>query len=312
MRRYEGLLMCIRVMKLQSEKTVTPSMLYTRRLMRKELDIWLHLGQRPTEKEAHYAKEFLNLPDSMFFLATIDDEPIGGTAIYRDRTRLAMALVATRIEKEFRENTPFQLFKASLPFFKTLAIRDVDALVGESQDRDAVPFPLSCKLQNWAKPALEKMGFEEVARAAEADLHGGQDIKIQTSARLDDQPDFGRARELLWNQRNEIGLSCSQQWLAFDLASARGTLKTFTYHNEICMALGIERLGHWNVITFFVPNPEVLSPLMTAELILHHFAEERITFSLVGEKQSEIVETASSLNNSILSMNQLILLRKLL
>jgi hypothetical protein len=280
--------------------------------MRKELDVWLNLEQTPTDLETHYAKAFLDLPDSMFFLATIDEKPIGGTAIYRDRTRLAMTLIATRIEEDHRESTPMQLFKASLPFFKTLAIRDVDALVGESEGRDEIPFPVSCKLQKWTQPALEKMGFEEVTKATEIELRGVTRSKIQNPAQIDDTPNYEGARDLLWNQRKEIGLSCSQQWLALDMASTRGSLKTFTSSDDICMAMGVETMNDWNVITFFVTNPEIVSSTEAAKAIVQYFGKDRLTFSLVGNEQNEIVEIVANLSDSTMSMNRLTLLRKLL
>jgi len=280
--------------------------------MKKEIDVWLQLGGKPTTEEVLFAKEFLNLPDSMYFLAAINGDPIGGTAIYRDRTRLAMTLVAARLQEEYRDNTPLQLFKASLPFFKTLSIRDVDVLTEDSTERSEIPFPLSTKLQSWARPALANMGFEEVAKVAEISLDDIAKTKDEHPIPADRLPNHEAARKLLWDQRKEIGLSCSPLWLALDMANARGTLQTYSDQNELCMAIGVEKLNQWNIITFFVTNPEVLATSMAVKLLLNHLSENRTTFSLVGEGQIEVVKSASKLCESILKVNELTLHRKLL
>ncbi|NHJ12858.1 MAG: hypothetical protein EAX95_04240 [Candidatus Thorarchaeota archaeon] len=289
---------------------MTYSMLYTRRLLKSELETWLQVGGTPTAEEAQYAKSFLQLPDSMFFIATINGIPVGGTAIYRDRTRLAMALVAARLEEEFRENMPFQLFKASLPFFKTLSIRGVDALVAESDTIGDMSFSLAPILRNWALPALRKMGFQEIAKSYRVCIEGVPPSNIQSQVTIDRTPNYDSARELLWNQRENIGLSCSHQWLALDMAKERNTIKTFSLRGETCLVVAVEKFGSGYQIPFFAANSEILACTMAAEAILHHISADRLIFSLVGTGQKATIDAIRDLYNSANTMYGDLLLRK--
>ncbi|NHI84359.1 MAG: hypothetical protein EAX81_08675 [Candidatus Thorarchaeota archaeon] len=285
-------------------------MLYTRRLAKNELNTWLELEQPPTAEEIQFVSAFLNLPDSMFFITTVEGRAIGGTAIYRDKTRLAVALIAARLEAKLREDTALQLFRASLPFFKTLSIRDVDAIVGSDNTTGRIPFPMDFTLQSWTCPALKMMGFQKATHTYGIILEGNKSAQVRSPLKRDNTPNYDGARELLWNQRETIGLSCSQQWLAFDMAKARNTMATFHLQGKICLAIAAESFRGGHLVPFFAANPEILSSEMIAEAFLQHFSEGPLIFSLLGKGQKETINIIRNLCDSDSVIYEQMLLRK--
>jgi len=141
-----------------------PPVMFNGRLEKGQVDSWLNLLEETSELDYRthaLAKSFLHLPESISFASSLEGKIIGGTSIYRDRSRLAMVLASIAIRQEFRESAAYQIIKSSLPFFKTVAIRDVDALVALEAGRGALGFPLSLELDSWTAEIIKRMGFTE-------------------------------------------------------------------------------------------------------------------------------------------------------
>ena len=137
--------------------------MFNRRLGKSELDIWLELLETQTEvgyADRSMASRFLEHQDTISFVSSVEDEIIGGTVIHRDRTRLGMILAGAFVKEEYRDTGAYSVIKSSLPFFKTVAIRDIEALVPESDSVDRIGFPGSLELDYWTKDVLGRIGFE--------------------------------------------------------------------------------------------------------------------------------------------------------
>ncbi|MCK4568407.1 MAG: hypothetical protein KAU48_13965, partial [Candidatus Thorarchaeota archaeon] len=76
---------------------MTAPVLFNRRLSRSELNTWIHLVESQTDigcLNREMASNFLKLQETLSFVSSVNDEIIGGTAIYIDRTRLGMILAS--------------------------------------------------------------------------------------------------------------------------------------------------------------------------------------------------------------------------
>ena len=131
--------------------------MFNGRLNKDEVDTWLELLNRISEsgyRDRGLARTFLQLEDSITFVSSLEDKIIGGTSIYKDKTRFAMILTSVVVDKQYRESATYQIVKSSLPFFKTVAIRDVDALVAHDIGLNNLGFPLNLELDAIFKPYL--------------------------------------------------------------------------------------------------------------------------------------------------------------
>ncbi len=123
---------------------MTKSMIYNSRLFPREFSKWFEMCSRAgldtSDEIRECVESFGELADAMLYLITLDGEAVGGTAVYRDRRRLGLALVSAVMGEEHRERLLRSMIKSSLPFFRTSSIRNVDALVA-TDNQERLPFP---------------------------------------------------------------------------------------------------------------------------------------------------------------------------
>jgi len=234
--------------------------MFNRRLRRDETDTWLDLVNQTTEHgyaNRSLAVSYLGLPDTIAFVSSINDEVIGGTAIYRDRNRLGMVLSSAAVLKKFRKTSAFHIIKTSLPFLRTVAIRDVDALVADGPQRTGIGFPVSLALDSWTMRTLASMNFEPIGAMRSYVLECGESNVIQPNeAKWDKEPNMEGTKQLIWAQREAIGQSNSLVWNAFDFACSRRTLKTYSVNGTARIATSIERLNDTAAVGLIVVGPD--------------------------------------------------------
>jgi hypothetical protein len=205
-------------------RSVAKKMLMNRRLRHSEAEIWTSIPcSEINPEDAPLAgkcfSSFLELENSLAYVASVDSQLVGGTALYRDRKRLSIGLVAVRMPERFRADTLQHLIKSSLPFFRTAAIREVDALVTGEDDRKSLAFPIGYELAGWTVNVLKELGFQETGKMYSCRI---DDISCQSTLssipKLQERPSLEDFRQLVWKNRQRSGASCPQTDAALSLS----------------------------------------------------------------------------------------------
>jgi hypothetical protein len=288
-------------------------MMFNGRLNKNESNIWLDLLHETNDsklKDRTLALQFLQLPESISFVSSVDKKIIGGTTIYRDRTRLSMVLVSVAVKDTYRESATYQIVKASLPFFKTVAIRDVDVLVSKDVDADPIGFPLSLEVDSWTRGVIERAGFEEVAKIGQYSFNIKQGN--YNPLNWDYEPNEDNAKELIWDQSKPLGLTTSLVWVAKDFAEASKNLVTFSVNDCVVAVAGLWSTGESLVVSPIVTDPKALEWGQVAEAIVAEATNvrvKRIHLPIIGSGQTGLIQELEKRSDSS-SSRELSLMRK--
>ena len=274
--------------------------MFNRRLSKKELDIWLDLLESNTDfgyMNRELATSFLTHEDAMSFVSSVKEEIIGGATIYRDRTRLGIVLASVVVKEEFREMGAYSIIKSSLPFFKTVAIRDVEALIPDDSSEGRMGFPGSLELDPWTKDVLERIGFEEKDTLYSYTMTIEEKKRTEQIDTLwDAQPDLGKAKNLIWDSSKDTGLTNSLIWTALDFAANQGTLRTVTSEESMKLVSSLSVSGTKAIISLAVSGSDLIEEEVASKLIAQIVRESQkdsILFPLVGKGQTDLIETVA-------------------
>jgi hypothetical protein len=290
------------------------SVMFNARLRKSEIDTWLNLLDSTCETDARnrdLVERFLLLPESITFVSSLENKIIGGTSIYRDRKRSAMVLATVAVNENYRESAAFQIIKSSMPFFKTVAIRDVDVLVPQKEEPNKLGFPLSFDLEPWTKNIIQRIGFSEVGVLK----HYSFSVEPNSSGKpivWNENVNEEESSELIWDQSKPMGLANSLVWLARDFALANRNLWELTIDEHIAAVAGF-----WKIDDTLCVLPLVSDPLRIGweDLAAKLFIEARrrkarqMDLSLLGEGQESLIQALEELC-SLSSCRKLSLLRK--
>ena len=124
---------------------MTNHTLLSRRLRPQDSDTWSKIaddiGSPLTNDERNDAiKAAFGLESMIFYAASVNQVDIGGAALFRDSTRLGVALLSLQLGAEYRDTTTLHLVRTCLPFFRSVSIGQIDALVNTSIP-SPLPFP---------------------------------------------------------------------------------------------------------------------------------------------------------------------------
>ncbi len=283
--------------------------IFNARLNKNELDVWLDLLNKTSEssyKSRDLAKQFLALPESFSFVSSVENQIIGGTTIYRDRTRLSMVIISVAVKQSYRDAAAYQIIRSSLPFFKTVAIRDVDVLIASPGETDQIGFPLSMVVDTWARDAIERTGFSEISKIRQHTFEVAE--KQERNIRWDEQPDLEGAKELIWNQSKSMGLTNSLVWTARDFAMNRRNLVTASADGKVIVVAGLWKIGKSLTVSPFMTDPEALTWVDAAKAIIGE-GEQEIHLPLIGNGQLGLIEELENRTREV-SSRELSLLRK--
>jgi hypothetical protein len=283
-------------------------------MSRTELDIWLELSGDVSPLGREMAKRFTQLEDSIFFLSSIGEEIVGGTAIYRDRTRLAVALIAAHHRSDLNEAAQLQLLKSSLPFFRSVTIHHVDAIVGMTGMESKLPFPASFILDKRFQPMLQSLGFaveDKILRYA-IDVSGEQ-AKSSSMIAWKTTNDHEAVRDLFWRQNRTTGIDSSLVTLGWQMASTTNLLQTLEDDKGITAAVGFDSIGSMVMIWPVIADFRLLD-IGTLAQVIHERALQtgatKIIFPILATGQRELVERIADLFNGEVSTREASLLRK--
>lgn len=290
-----------------------PSTLFTRRIPRNELGTWLNLAGRGLPEQIDYAESFIALPDTIYFLASIGGENVGGTAIYRDRTRYAVALVDAFLHPDHRNGAELQLVKSSLPFFRTVVIREVDVILDSDDFEEYLPSPMATRIASSFRNTFEALGFHEAGKICRCSINTRTEDNIPTAMSRDATPNRKGALDLFWKQSGLSKLDCSQVTLALEVAGKRGALRTWTTDGTTVLAMGIERLQDRALVWPVLADLDVIDESSVAREIAAQAIPVNpvsIELSLVGHGQLGIMEELAKLIDSQLETREATLMRK--
>ncbi len=290
-----------------------------RRLRSSEADDWLSLPSGrfeplETDPEKQCFRAFLEIDDSLAYIASTDDEIFGGTALHRDHRRLAIGLVSLRSREQAPSPVTRHLVKSSLPFFRSASIREVDALVGPAGDSDFLPFPLGFELPPWTLEALTRLGFEEKGRVYAYRIdHLEYESGSEAAGVWDGEASIEGARGLIWRNRKVSGLSIVQSDLAIAISHKMGTLHTVSKDKETESFLAIAPWGHIAKADIFDTLEASLFETYLCDAFLsevHRLQADSILMPLVGAGQRHLVESLAEACNGEITVRELTLLRK--
>jgi hypothetical protein len=296
---------------------MTAPIMFNRRLSKSEINTWIHLVESQTDigcLNREMASNFLKLQETLSFVSSVHDEIIGGTAIYRDRTRLAMILASVAVKKEFREISAYNIIKSSLPFFRTVAIRDIEALIPDDSSVDRLAFPGSLELDQWTRSSLERIGFEENSKLFSYSIAiKGENPQKQVKNIWDSQTDTKIAKKLIWDLSKTAGLTNSHIWTAFDFAVNQGTLRTVTIEDSMKLVTSIYYSGKTAIIGLIISDDDFTedgrAPRMIAEMVRNSDAETLI-LPLIGDGQNNLIEAVADELGGSLKRRSMTLMRK--
>jgi len=297
------------------------STMYNRRLTKSELGAWLRMEQ--TALSIHrgtwtddYTRSFFELPSTLLYLATINGEGIGGTAVYHDAVHSVFSLVSAIIRPQLKEKVLSQMVRSSLPFFRSATIRQVEVLVSTAAKQAPIRFPLAYTLEQGLNAKLEIMGFAKVGTAWQCSVRLSKRSSAKsTVGPWDANPNVDGARRLLLEQTEGGGLTCPQIWLALDLAVSRGTLKTVTIKGRTQLACGFEAHGDDAFISFLSLDSEMMNMVAAASRLLDLAARamiKTIHLPLVGKAELGCVEALGNLTGSYSECDSMNLMVKVL
>jgi hypothetical protein len=293
---------------------MSSSNLYTRRMSRTELDTWLELTGDVSPLDNEFAERFSNLEGSMFFLSSMEDEIVGGTAIFRDRTRLAVALVAVNHKSILKESAQLQLLKSSLPFFRSVTIHHVDAIIDISEKKPDLPFPAGFALKKRMQPMLESLGFTLEERIFRYDIEVNRyQSKESGMVTWKKTNNHEAVRELFWRQNKTSGVDSSLVILGWEMASARDLLYTLEDEKGITAAVGLDIINDTALLWPIIADFRLIDINTLAQAILERILRTealKITFPILGAGQRELAGELSDLCNGNASASETLLLRK--
>jgi len=287
--------------------------IFNRRLGKNELDLLFDILPS-NEIDRVQARNFFQLEDSIAFVSSLEDEIIGGTVIYRDRTRLGMVLAAIAIEEKHRNLGAYTITKSSLPFFRTVAIRDVDAVIATSQEDTKLKFPFSFQLPSWIKQVLEKNEF-----VAEQNLYSCK-LEVETDDTrkykripVDSIPNTEGTKSLIWDTGKSSGLTNSIVWMSLDFAAHSETLQTISEGETTKLAYSLIRANEMMIIGFIATTEDFMSSSEATKALSSIIIEEQvgeISFPLIGRGQLKLIESIAEEIGGRLKSESITLMRR--
>ena len=286
--------------------------IFNRRLGKNELDLLFDVF-KINEINRVQAVQFFRLEDSIAFLSSLGDEVIGGTIVYRDRTRLGMVLASIAIKERFRDLGAYTIIKSSLPFFRTVAIRDVDAIISGKQNDDRLKFPFSFELPSWTKQILEENSFVEEQNLCSCKIEIKKDeIRPDTEVRTDTVASIEGARALIWDTGTKAGLTNSVSWMSLNLAVNSKNLQTISEGDSTKLAYSLYKEKNAVIIGFVIASDDFVKDRAVIALssAIKETQMKEIRFPLVGRGQMELVQDIANEVGGSLKSKSITLMRR--
>jgi hypothetical protein len=297
---------------------VTKYTLFSRRLRSSDTGLWLQLPEESRDQlssveRAKLVKDSSSIENTIFYAASVDNTDVGGAAIYRDHTRLGVALLSLRLRPQLREAAAPHLIRSSLPFFRSVSIRQIDAILNRTIP-NSLPFPLNLELESWSQKALRSLRFEETGLL---DSYSWSDVEIpptEIKIAWGNQSDLDTAQRSMWQERKQTGLNCSQVFFSLELAQTRGTLRTGHASDGSLITCTLEQFDDIIVISSITSSVSI-EPYEVAAGILSLIKPGtygKLIISLMGKGQNLIAAAFDDILHQKSKRRELQLLQRLL
>lgn len=260
------------------------------------------------------ASVFLQLKEAIGFISSVDNDTMGGTIVYRDRTRLGMAIAAIGIKREYQDSGIYTIIKSSLPFFRTVAIRDVDVIVAERPLSDNLGFPFSFCLPTWTLPVLERIGFAEEKKLFSCTFKIDPETLLDfREIQWDNEINSEGAKSLIWDEGRRLGLMNSLTWMSLDFSIHSKTLHTLTDGASTKIIASISNLEKTKIISLFATREQFersngAAGILTS--IIKTMRASNVRFPMVGEGQIEMLKSVTDQIGGILKIESLMHMRR--
>ncbi len=266
---------------------------------------WTHTNQPPNVQSQVW--QLASQADSVVYVANVEDRMIGGTWLWRDKRRLGLTLAEMWMNKEFRSKAMNQLVKSSLPWFKSLAIREVDALVYLQEASRPLKFPYNPVMESWISPFLENNDFTE------AGIYSQSLISIETKPQvgyplsINETPDIEWVRNTLWEQREFLGLDLSPPEMMCEYANELESLFTFSKDGNTVLAMTRYTMGENTVIGPILYDSDLdVSTIVSTILGSISKGSNTIFLSLISSSQDAILQSVAEFGQSQVSEMRLL------
>ncbi len=200
----------------------------------------------------------MNLDDSMFFVSFLGDETVGISTIYRDRVRMSLLLSSVRILDEYRERITRHIIKTSLPFFKTAAIRQAEAIVNLGTSADRIPFPLVTEIDSLALDALTENGFNKTDDYVRMRFKIPKTESSQSYTWDKQGSKTEELRRLFWSIDEKERPDHAPLWLGFALGREKG-IYTSSINNSTKFAMSFQPLDQTIIVNSMLYDSKSVS-----------------------------------------------------
>ncbi len=295
---------------------MTTPVMFNRRLSKSEVNTWIKLLEEETEVgyiDRTIASQFLRHEDTISFVSSVEDNIIGGTVIHRDRIRLGMVLASVSVNEEYRANGAYNVIKSSLPFFRTVAIRDIDALIPNEKTVHRIGFPISLELDYWTKDVLNRIGFQERSRLYYNAIEVAESHVQSNPIQYDNSIDIEKAKNLIWDQGKSTGLTNSHIWTSFDFAIDGNTLRSVSIDGDLQIVFSYYKIGQTGIVSFLVSKEEYFDSGFASRSvseIVRRSNVNQLILPLTGEGQKEFVQSIADELRGSLKSRTITLMRK--
>ncbi len=269
---------------------------FSRRLTHSELNLWLQFEKKTLgnyELVEHLAKSFMDLENSMFFISEWGGETVAATAIYRDSTRRAMSLIGIRILEEHIDHLKTHTVKSSLPFFRSVTIREVDALLFLDEKTPNQLFPLESAIPFWSVSALEANKFQLIEKIYTSSIELGNEKSKKhhnlTNLKFDD------IQQLYWMNQSVILPDTSNFWMGLEMSASIGSLFKVKA-DELSIAFGVVEIDDTVYVTGIITSQDMNDPNLIGAQILRYCSARkisRVVFTILDERQLPILNHIS-------------------
>jgi len=260
------------------------------------------------------ATKFLLMDNTIGFLSSVEDKTIGAVVVYRDRTRLGMVLAAIAMMKQHRDLGAYAVIKSSLPFFRTVAIRDIDVIVSKHSVNANLNFPFAFCQPTWTRPVLERIGFVRehdlfsyTMKIPRKDLRNNERVPIDAYANLEG------ARSIIWDEGKTLGLTNSIIWMSLDFAVHSNTLHTISYENSTQLVFSLLKYDDFAIVGLVAPKGEFVRTNRASEVfssIIKNTQVSEIRFPLIGHGQEDFLKGVSDKIGGSLKKQSITLMRR--
>ncbi len=289
--------------------------IFSRRLGNDETEIWIGLLKERTSAllSEDLIASFSSLENGLFYVSSFNDDTFGGSAVFIDRYRLGMALIDIIIKSQYIDETGYVVIKSSIPYFRSLSIKNVDVLVNSSGATFDLPFPLAFGVDPCMIDTLEKIGFEAVHELYHVTIDNISEIPTADhDLTPDDSLDIEGSLKFYWSHYKQAGVDCSHFWCAFDLSLRRKNLNTLARNNRIIAILGCEVFDNQLIVAPFLIDTEAIYPHQMISLLSSIAGGEfsRVDFPIAGTGQLDYIQEIARVMSGEISTRELQLMRK--